>query len=618
MNKVISLLRSRFLFASPWLLTAAAGLLIIIVVTFAFHNLRLEKRLMTNAMLQKGATLIKAVQSGARASYISDIRRNFWESDTWHSHVQKMIDHLIEDPDILEITLIDDQGKIIAHNDKKQIGTTQSVPPFIKSPPQLNDGSRLYYSIVTDKRKKRLFNTTRLLKPFVLNHSRLSMNMKHSGRRNFFMDRNRRNMGPPIINRAPGESNLNKPFFIVVGLDMTEYDHTLGRLRVQIFILSLAMLLVGLAGWFSLSVIQGYRVSQKTLNEIQAFTTLLITSLPVGIIATNQSGRIATWNLAIEKITGIIESDAVGKLPREILHEALAAFFSGKESNPSISTDEREIQIAFAGDMYVLLCRLIQIFDREQKYVGAVLLISDISKVKQLEQKMRESEKLAAIGKMAGGVAHEVRNPLSSIKGLALLLKNKFVAGSKERDTAQLLIQETERMNRTITEMLSFSRPTSLCLQPVDVPRLLEKEIELIQAETLENNIEVSLATKEDLKQIKGDKDRLTQLLMNILLNSIQAMPEGGVITIEAENSGSGDFVQLTISDTGIGMAESVLSQVFYPYFTTKQQGTGIGLAISQKIILDHNGSIAIASQPGKGTVVTMQLPSVDNHDVAV
>ncbi len=231
---------------------------------------------------------------------------------------------------------------------------------------------------------------------------------------------------------------------------------------------------------------------------------------------------------------------------------------------------------------------------------------------------MRESEKLAAIGKMAGGVAHEVRNPLSSIKGLALLLKNKFVAGSKERDTAQLLIQETERMNRTITEMLSFSRPTSLCLQPVDVPRLLEKEIELIQAETLENNIEVSLATKEDLKQIKGDKDRLTQLLMNILLNSIQAMPEGGVITIEAENSGSGDFVQLTISDTGIGMAESVLSQVFYPYFTTKQQGTGIGLAISQKIILDHNGSIAIASQPGKGTVVTMQLPSVDNHDVAV
>jgi two-component system sensor histidine kinase HydH len=432
------------------------------------------------------------------------------------------------------------------------------------------------------------------------------------------MDRNRRNMGPPIINRAPGESDLNKPFFIVVGFDMTEYDHTLGRLRVQIFILSLAMLLVGLAGWFSLSVIQGYRVSQKTLNEIQAFTTLLITSLPVGIIATNQSGRIATWNLAIEKITGIKESDAVGKLPREILHEALAAFFSGKESNPSISTDEREIQITFAGDMYVLLCRLIQIFDREQKYVGAVLLLSDISKVKQLEQKMRESEKLAAIGKMAGGVAHEVRNPLSSIKGLALLLKNKFVAGSKERDTAQLLIQETERMNRTITEMLSFSRPTPLCLQPVDVPRLLEKEIELIQAETLENNIEVSLATKEDLKQIKGDKDRLTQLLMNILLNSIQAMPEGGVITIEAENGGSGEFVQLTISDTGIGMAESVLSQVFYPYFTTKQQGTGIGLAISQKIILDHNGSIAIASQPGKGTVVTMQLPSVDNHDVAV
>ena len=618
MNKLISLLRSRFLFASPWLLAAAAGLLFIIVVTFAFHNLRLEKRLMTSAMIQKGATLIKAVQSGARASYISDIRRNFWESDSWYSHVQKVIDHLVEDTDILEIALIDDQGKIIAHNDKKQVGTTPSVLPFIKSPPQGNDGSRLYYSIVTDKNKKRFFKISRLLKPFVPNHSRLSMNMKYSGHRNFFTGRSRRDVGPPIINRTPGENDLKNPFFIVVGLDMAEYDHTLGRLRVQIFILSLAMLLVGLAGWFSLSVVQGYRVSQKTLNEIQAFTSLLITSLPVGIIATNESGRIATWNQAIEKITGIKKSNAVGRIPREILHEQLAAFFSGKKSTPHISTDEREIHISFASDMYVLLCRLIQIFDREQKYMGEVLLLSDISKVKQLEQKMRESEKLAAIGKMAGGVAHEVRNPLSSIKGLALLLKNKFVAGSKERDTAQLLIQETERMNRTITEMLSFSRPAALCLQPVDVNLLLEKEIELIQAETLENNIEVSLTTSDDLKQINGDKDRLTQLLMNVLLNSTQAMSNGGVIKIEAKNSESGDFVQLTISDTGIGMDESVLSQAFYPYFTTKQQGTGIGLAISQKIILDHNGSISIASQPGKGTVVCIQLPSVDNRDVVV
>lgn len=218
MNKVISLLRSRLLFASPWLLTAAAGLLIIIVVTFAFHNLRLEKRLMTNAMLQKGATLIKAVQSGARASYISDIRRNFWESDSWYSHVQKMIDHLVEDTDIREIALIDDKGRIIAHNDKKQIGNTLPTSPIIKSQLQRDDGSRLYYSIVTDKGKKRLFETTRRFKPFVPSHSRISMTMKHSGHRNFFMGKNRRDTGPPIIDRTPGESDLNKPFLLLSGL----------------------------------------------------------------------------------------------------------------------------------------------------------------------------------------------------------------------------------------------------------------------------------------------------------------------------------------------------------------------------------------------------------------
>jgi two-component system sensor histidine kinase HydH len=223
---------------------------------------------------------------------------------------------------------------------------------------------------------------------------------------------------------------------------------------------------------------------------------------------------------------------------------------------------------------------------------------------------MRENERLAAVGRMAGGVAHEVRNPLSSIKGLALLLKNKFPAGSREQDTADLLIQETERMNRTITEMLSFTRPSALHLGRVDLGRLLTRSLDLIRAEAAENGIATVLEAQPDLPSVLGDVDRLQQVVMNVLLNAIQAMEQGGKLTVALTSRAEGRTVELRISDTGQGIEADLLPQVFYPYFTTKQGGTGIGLAISQKIIADHGGSIEMESELGQGATVIIQLPA--------
>jgi len=218
---------------------------------------------------------------------------------------------------------------------------------------------------------------------------------------------------------------------------------------------------------------------------------------------------------------------------------------------------------------------------------------------------------------MAGGVAHEVRNPLSSIKGLALLLKNKFPAGSKEQSTAELLIQETERMNRTITEMLSFTRPATLNLQQIDLAQLLERSLELIRAEAADNAITTSFDVEAGLLPVLGDVDRLQQVMMNVLINAMQAMEDGGTIAITLKNLQAGGVVELRIHDTGSGIAPDLLSQVFYPYFTTKQGGTGIGLAISQKIIADHGGSIELESEPGKGTTVIVQLPVFQGDDAS-
>ena len=602
-----------FMFSSPWLLAAAAGLLIMIVVTFAFHNLRLEERLMTNAMLQKAGTLMRVLHSGARASHLNDLRRDFWNNDPWNVHVQRVIDHLGEDPELCFVALVDGQGKVIAHSNRAKVGSIEPVPLDKEQLQASEEHSQINYQIKVTSDFGRVFEAIRPFTPVFPTLAPLPIRPSGEGRKEhrgpFFS-------GPegdrPLFRLHPEGMAPGVPFYVVVGLDMKEFDRTLGRLQMQIFMLSLAMLLVGLGGWFSLLTVQGFRVSQKTLDDIQAFTSLLIAKLPVGVIAIDRSGRITTWNRAVSQLTGIDKNAALGKQPQEILPEQLTPFFIVEEAVPvdgSGARAEVSVRLLLGNRRCELLCHSLTITDTQQQYMGKVLLISDVTEIKSLEQRMRESERLAAIGRMAGGVAHEVRNPLSSIKGLALLLKNKFPAGSKEQTTADLLIQETERMNRTITEMLSFTRPSALRLAPVDLADLLGRCLELVKADAAENHIATELDVEPGLAPIPGDVDRLQQVVMNVLLNALQAMENGGALTVKLVGAAGRQGVELRITDTGVGVSSELLSQVFYPYFTTKPSGTGIGLAISQKIVADHGGTIDMESEPGKGTTVIIYLP---------
>jgi two-component system sensor histidine kinase HydH len=222
---------------------------------------------------------------------------------------------------------------------------------------------------------------------------------------------------------------------------------------------------------------------------------------------------------------------------------------------------------------------------------------------------MRESERLAAVGRMAAGVAHEVRNPLSSIKGLALLLKGKFSENSNERETAGLLVEQVERMNRTVSELLSFARPAPLSLQKVSLNEFLNDILRLIDTDARSNNIQTHLELAPDLQDIAADPDRLNQVFINLLLNGVQAMESGGELIVTAKNGSDDKTVEIKVHDNGCGISQEHIPQLFYPYFTTKATGTGIGLAISQKIINDHKGSIKIDSVEGSGTTVTVVLP---------
>ncbi len=600
--------RPKFIYVSPWLLAAATGLLVLIVVTFALSNIQREKRLMTNAMLQKAATLYRVIRSGARASYVSDLRRGIWEPDPWNDHVQRVIDHLSDDPDLYFLAVVDGSGEVFAHS--RPVMRGQKIA--IRIPEHLsgkNSRGQFIYRVGEEKGQGRFFEVIRPYIPFQsirppLPLSLFELHKKFTGPADESLS------GPFSLNNTWKD---DRDYFVIVALDMKGYDRALRRLRFQVLMLSLAMLLVGIGGWLSLAAVQGYRVSRQALHEIQAFTGLLVSKLPVGIIATDKRGTIATWNKAVAELMGIEENSATGKQPDAILPQVLADFFSGADDCEDVSLGcVPEVRLVVHGEELVLNCHHLVISNRDGVSEGEVLLLSNMTELKNLEKEMRETERLAAVGRMAAGVAHEVRNPLSSIKGLALLLKGKFSQQSNEHETAALLIQEVERMNRTISELLSFARPAPLELTEVDMHALLEQQVRLLLADAASDSIVFDLEVTDDLLPVAADQDRIKQVILNILLNGVQAMDSGGTLTVRAWNNPDNKTVVLTVTDTGVGMGKETLSQVFFPYFTTKSRGTGIGLALSQKVIADHGGTIYLSSVPGQGTVVRVELPWYD------
>jgi len=228
---------------------------------------------------------------------------------------------------------------------------------------------------------------------------------------------------------------------------------------------------------------------------------------------------------------------------------------------------------------------------------------------------VRRQDRLAALGKMAAGVAHEVRNPLSSIKGFATLLGSKFKPGSKEQHAAELLVNEAERLNRSITELLNYARPIPLQKTRIKVERFLADSLQLIRADAETLGVSIVLEVSSDLSEIALDPDRMNQVLLNLYLNGLQAMEgkgHGGTLKVVAKRGAQATGIDICISDTGEGISAEYLDQILDPYFTTKPKGTGLGLAIANKIVDEHHGAIGFVSRKGEGTTVTISLP-LDN-----
>ncbi len=231
------------------------------------------------------------------------------------------------------------------------------------------------------------------------------------------------------------------------------------------------------------------------------------------------------------------------------------------------------------------------------------------------ETQLRRADRLSALGQLSAGLAHEIRNPLGSIKGAVEILQDDFPPGHPKAEFYSILLREVERLNDVLTNFLSFARPVTPHLMPLDVRAVLTALEGLISGQARAHQVQIFTSFHTGPSRVMGDETLLKQAFLNIMLNGVEAMPTGGDLAISTRLSSEGvaggrpEWLEIVFDDTGPGIQEEDLGRIFDPFFTTKKDGTGLGLAITHRIIENHHGTIRVVSQRGKGTTFVVTLP---------
>ncbi len=344
----------------------------------------------------------------------------------------------------------------------------------------------------------------------------------------------------------------------------------------------------------------------EQLERAKVYQDSLLANLPIGVIGIDQNREITVANREFEKIT-MLAGERLANMPfEEVLPEEIKNILSYTLKNREgvqnlqchLKKNEAELSLVANSSIF---------FDREEKLFGAQVILSDVTRVKELEESVRRADRLASLGIMAAGIAHEIKNPLVSIKTFAQLIPDKY--DDKEfRDTfSELTLKEVNRINNLIEQILLFSKPRAAVISNVNLVSLLKTTLLLISSQVKEKNIRVREAYPASEIVIKGDEEKLKQAFLNVFINSVEAEDSEGFIDLEVRKDNN--IIKVEIKDNGCGIKKDIIDKIFEPFFTTKQKGTGLGLAIVIRIIEEHGGKIKVSSMEGKGTSVFIEIP---------
>lgn len=544
-------------------LVAVVFLLLVLVSVSTYRNLNREKARALHSLHQQGLALLRSIEASVRTG----MKMLMWHEVSLGSLLQETA----KDQDIAYVMLIDEHGTIIHHSDPLKKGIRAGWSPIISGEDQVV--SRIY-SLPDNKQ---VFELAKIFAPM---YEPATMSSR-SDMIGFGQ------IEPPHSHR--GDS-------IILGIKMTAYEEA-RRADVQhAFIMAAIILVLGSGALFFIFVIQNYYLVDKALRQTKDYTREVVTHMANGLISLDRKGRIVSFNYLGLELLDIEESKAQGMdLRSSIDFESSAIEGTLADCIPVLEYEV--LHKKKSGKKVPLALSATPIKNELGGCDGAVLILRDLTEIKLLQDKVKRSEKLAAIGKLAASVAHEIRNPLSSIRGFAQYLSHALKDRAKEKEYAEIMVIEVDRINRVVSDLLTFARPMRAELSPTDVNDLVEHSVRLMQAEALSRSVEVRMNVS-NLTKLPLDQNQISQALLNLLLNAIQALDSGGHVEIGAVLNAAESRLHLWVEDDGPGIALPETDRIFEPFYTTKEKGTGLGLAIVNKIVENHNGEIKVFSPP--------------------
>jgi PAS domain S-box-containing protein len=373
------------------------------------------------------------------------------------------------------------------------------------------------------------------------------------------------------------------------------------------------LLMLAAAGTAVLMTFLHVRTISHTVGRIRNLMRNVLESIPTGVLTLEARGCVTSINGAAERLLELRGSAVLGRPCSEGLLSVpdLTGWIRCALDGQRLVQETDLLLAVNSGRRVTIRASAAELRDGAGQPDGLVVLLRDVTDLSRLESQLRRADKLAALGTLASGVAHEIKNPLYALSLNLHLLETDVTETVGLSDDARgyvdILRFELERLDRIVENFLRFSKPSLPEVNPVDLHAVLERVLGLIAYEAAGHGATIQTHFDRAMRCVSGDEGQLSQVFLNLGINAIQAMPGGGTLVVRTRLEGG--WVEVAIQDSGAGIRDDVLPHIFDPYFTTRPSGLGLGLAIAHRIVAGHGGSIDVESGAGTGTVMTVRLP---------
>jgi two-component system, NtrC family, sensor histidine kinase HydH len=567
--------RYKTLYLPALTIVAIVLCLLIVIAVSTYRNISRERGRTEDFLLREGLAILRAIEAGVRAENSS--------TQPGISHLQKLIEGISLEPGIANILLFDAEGNVVASGPpSSEVGKVSDARALAFIAKEKGFVTR-YREVPGPER------TFEIIKPFSL--------LSSIGPTSF----------PPGSRTEPQENPLvqwAKDKMITINLRLGVFEKAGQEDVHHAFLMGAILIVLGTGAFYFIFIVQNFYLVDRTLAQMRTYTENVVESMADGLISIDNEKNIVTLNRRAAGFLGAREKDLRGKGISSVLGKDVEALL--KDRTLMIRGRDLEVPRSSGGTIPLSLS-VTPLKDENDREMGSVLILRDLREIRDLQERVRRSERLASLGRLAAGVAHEIRNPLSSIRGFAQYFQQRLKGQEKEQEYAAIMIKEVDRLNRVITELLDFARPKEPHRESHRLEELLGHSLKLLEPELIKRNVKVEKHVDPNLPPAMVDRDQLSQAFLNLLLNSLESMENGGKIEIALTNVPP--KLQISIRDTGRGIPAEDVGKVFDPFFSTKRRGTGLGLSIVYQIVEIHGGDIQVESREGMGTTFRVTLP---------